>query len=474
MKSRDVYIKIAFWTFWTFIIVICVYYIIHNAQWFIGDDAIVIRHTGFGKAFLPSDTIYPYAGRFYPFSYLAYDILLLFGGDHISPMAHYVLQAFFFVVFAIAVTVLLLKMLKEQKAINKYALALLAFVVFVGRVYPQYTECFSTSWCGYSIFAVFFLALFLFYEKQKWCYGIVALLIINYYCYCGEKVFVLPLSFGVCSLLFQRRTLTKKEKAFNWCLVGSALLFLALYAVLVLPYIESAYDSSHGEDVGFWDNAISMFWAQKLLVIAFVLFVVRMVDIIRNKKEYTFYDNLLMTAAAVCCGNFILKLNWTLYYNIPALLVIPSILYFSIVYLKEKWTVVLFVLLALFYGRKIPVTIQKNQLHRDKISKEMTALLKSMDDVDAVYWYVPDAEVHSYDIVLREWKYISLCTYLGWLRQDASFSLENAKEFRKESNTVWLTPTENSKLFPDDTQLIRGELVFDADGIKGYYFGSDQ
>lgn len=468
-NNKELNIKLVFWTLWTILVAVCTYFIIHNAQWLIGDDAIVIRHTGFGKAFLPGETVNPSAGRFYPFAYLAYDILLLFGGEHISPTAHYVLQAVFFVLFVGSITCLSLGVLENQKAIWKYSIALMVTVVFIGRVYPQYTECFSTAWFGYSVLAVFMLCVYLFYKKQKWIYGIIALLCLSYNCYCGESAFVLPLSFGVCSLLFQRKTLTSKEKVFNWCLVGSALLFLALYATLILPCIESAYDSAHGTDVGYVENAVKMTWAQKLLLLALVLFVVRWVDMLRNKKEYTLYDNLLMTAAACCLGNFVLRLNWTLYYNGPALLVIPSILYFSIHYLKEKWTLVLFVALALFYGRKIPATIQNNQKHRAEVYSEITSLSAMIDGAGGVFWYEPKAETDSYILALREWRHVSIDTYLGWLRFSPDYMTTKKESFERIDNTIWLSSTDNEILFPEDSCLVKyGELVFSADAIQGY------
>lgn len=475
MNNKELSVKAVFWALWTALTAVCVYYIIHNAQWLIGDDAILIRHTGWGKAFLASDTINPQAGRFFPFAYLVYDVLLSFGGDHISPAAHFVLHAVFFVVFVVSVTILILDTLEGLKLVWKYTIALLAVVVFVGRVYPQFTECFSTAWFSYTIIAAFMLCVFMFYKKQKWVYGIIALLCLNYYCYCGESAFVLPLSFGACALMFQHKTMTTKEKVFNWCLVGSALLFLILYAIKVLPYIETAYDGSHGEEVNIWSNMVNMLWAQKLLLLALVLFVVRLVDILRNKKEYTIYDNLLMTAAACCCANFVLRLNWTLYYNISALLVIPPLLHFSIEYLNERWTLALFVLLALFYGRKIPATIQKNQDHRENVSKEMSSLMKNINEVDAVFWYAPDADVYSYGLELREWRYDCLCAYLGWMYHDKDYSITKVKEFHNDNNTLWLTTSDNEAMFPDDTQLMdSGDKVFDADFIQGYLIGPDK
>lgn len=475
MKNKELYIKAVFWTLWSALVITCVYYIVYNAQWFIGDDAIVIRHTGFGQAFLPNDplTFNRPLGRFFPFSYLAYDVLLLFNnGAYITPQAHYILHSVFFVVFVVAVTILLLRILANQKVLYRYSLAFLSIVVFVGRVYPQYTECFSTSWCGYTIVALFLLFVFLFYEKGKWIYGIVALLCINYFCYCGETCFVLPLSMGICALLFQRKTLAVREKVFNWLLVGSALLFLTLYALLILPYIETAYDGSHGSSVGILENAYRMLCAQKLLLLAFVLFMVRIVEVVWKKKEYSLYDNLLLTAASCCLGNFILRLNWTLYYNTAAMLVIPSVLYFSMAYLKERWTVVLFVLLALLYGYKIPTTIRKNQHHRSEISGEMSFLSRKVDEGVEVLWYEPEADEYSYELELRNWKYASFNSCMGWIRHDPKFSLKRASEFTLLNNTIWLSATENRALFQEDTCLSHfGEVVFVVDDIEGYGVG---
>ena len=469
MKNKELYIKAIFWALWSVLVFICVFFIICNAQWLLGDDYMVIQHTGFGKPFLPTDTVNPSSGRFYPFAYLVYDILLLFGGEQISPTAHYVLQAVFFIIFVVSATILILKVLEKQKTIWRYSIAFFVITIFIGRVYQQYTECFSTIWFDYSLLLMFMLSTLLFYNTQKWIYGIVALVVVNYLCYCLESAFVLPLSFGFCSLLFQRKALTSREKVFNWCLVGSAFLFLALYVVFIMPFIESAYDGSHGTDVGFVGNAVRMLLAQKLLMLAFVLFVVRIVDIVRNNKPYTIYDNLLLTAVACCCGNFILKLNWTLYYNVSALLLLPSIIHFSIVYLKEKWTIVLVVLLALFYMRKIPSTIQQNQLGRKEIYSQMISLSNAIKDENIVFWYSPQAP-DSFETYLRDWKHAYLCTYLGWLRHNESFSIMKVDEFQKQTNSIWLCPSENCELFPEDTQLLdSGDKVFDAGGIQGFY-----
>lgn len=46
MNNKELSFKVVFWVLWTALTAVFVCYIIHNAQWLIGDDAILIRHTG--------------------------------------------------------------------------------------------------------------------------------------------------------------------------------------------------------------------------------------------------------------------------------------------------------------------------------------------------------------------------------------------------------------------------------------------
>lgn len=469
-NNKEITIKWAFWATWIAVVAGCGFFIVYNAHWLIGDDAIVIRHTGSGNPFLPSGTVSPSGGRFYPFAYLVYDILLLFGrGTYMSAQAHYVIQLIAFVVFVFCMTKVALFVLKDVRSEYRFVITLLFAITCIGRTIPNYLECFSTAWNSYTMVGVILFSVILFFEKQKWFYGCIALLLMNYLCYCGETGFVLPLSMGTCALLFQRKTMTRNHKIFCWLLVGSAALFLVLYAILILPYIQSAYDSSHGSNDSIIMNAVKMTYAQKILLLAFVLLVVRVVDILKNKSEYTLYDNLLLTAAACCCGNFVLRLNWTLYYNVSALLVLPAILFFSVHYLKEKWTAALFVLLALFYGSKIPSSIIRNQNNRINTYEAVSSLVNEMENAEAVFWYEPNAEAGGYDDVLREWKHVSLSTYLGWMLHNPGYVIPLAEEFSEVHNTIWLLPKENEKLFPNNNIVqTKGKLFFESGGIEGY------
>ena len=89
MKRELVINRLASILFWTFLLAflsVCVYYMIHNAHWLIGDEAIVMDHTGKGRPFLPTgfEDMAKNYGRLYPFAYNLYDILLLFHSGYIS------------------------------------------------------------------------------------------------------------------------------------------------------------------------------------------------------------------------------------------------------------------------------------------------------------------------------------------------------------------------------------------------------
>ena len=77
---------------------ILAFLIIYNAGWIIGDDAIVIRHTGWGHFFNPADTVTPSAGRFYPLAYVIYNILPIF--QLYSVNAHFALHTLVFILFS--------------------------------------------------------------------------------------------------------------------------------------------------------------------------------------------------------------------------------------------------------------------------------------------------------------------------------------------------------------------------------------
>jgi hypothetical protein len=95
--------------------------------------------------------------------------------------------------------------------------------------------------------------------KNEWLYAILALISINYILYYYETMFTIPLAIGVCALLFSYKRLDKEERIYYYFLVASGMLFLLLYAVLVLPKVETFY--AHHLNVSPFANAAKMFFA---------------------------------------------------------------------------------------------------------------------------------------------------------------------------------------------------------------------
>lgn len=461
---------IVFWSLLALFVGILGYFMVHNAWWLGGDEAIVISHTGMGKPFLP--TGFPDAasqfGRLYPFAYNLYDVLLLFGGGYHSPQAHYALQAVALAIFAIAFACIGLHILKQQPTIWKYSITFCFVAICVFRVYTEFTTCYTGAWIIFMFLPIFMYSAIRFWETKKWGHGIVALLTINYICYCYENICVIPIALGTCSLLFYYKKLDRNQKIFSWLIVASGVLFLILYAAIVLPQATNFY--GHHSDESLLNNAMKIFVAQKIYWLAVVAIICRVVQIVRCKSEYSLYDSLLLTSFAYFAGTALLKLDFTYYYNIGSLMALTVILYYCKEYIPSKWVApVLMLALALFYGRKIPTNIQKNQSGRISVREGVTWLAEQSDST-SIYWYSPEYEDPMHFLVdLRRCHKYSLETMMQWYLRNNNVHVIDRTEFDPTSKGIWLFPGENDQLFPDSCipQECQNK-VFDTYNIKGY------
>ena len=412
-------------------------------------------------------------GRFCPLAYFPYNILLLFSDGYISPKAHYMLEAIFFVIYAAAFTIMVLLILKHQKSIWKYSIAFFVYLLCIGRAYPQYTECFSTAWCFYTLMACFFLFSYLFHEHQGWGFGIVALLFANILCYSSELGFIFPLGVGGSALLFSWKTISKKEKLFDFSLVGSAMLFLFVYLVFIVPYTNQYM--THVIDDSPISNALRMLVAQKILAIGFIVLLVRLVFVIWKKQPYEYFDAFLLTAFASFCACAILKLNWTLYYNPAALLCIPAILYYLVKYLKPQYALALVAAMGLFYGFKIPKAIKHSQSHRITVFTNVGKLTDEIKEGVNAYWMSPiTKDEDGFKSVLRDCKRSWLTSYVRWNMKDVDYEFASKEETDTLCPGVWLMWTEDKNVFygkcPD---YMGAQPFFKADSIYGYLVGAE-
>lgn len=469
--KENKWIIFGFWLTMIAFLGVCVYFMIHNAYWQIEDEAIVIAHTGMGKPFSPKGfEVMLGEGRLYPFAYNLYNVLLLFHDGYISPTDHYILQSVALVIYALAFVASALLILKKQPTGWKYILAFCFMAVCVARVYPEFITCYTGAWIIFMFLPIFLWSACKFDETERWIYGVVSLLVINYINYCYETLFVIPLAMGACSLLFNYKKLGKNKRLFSWLLVASGLLFLALYVIIVLPRATHFYGHYTSESV--LQIAWEIFVAQKIYWIALVVLVIRAIEILKKKSDYTFYDSMLLASFAYFGGAAVLKLDFTYYYNIGSLTALVAILHFLNEKMKPQWIFVLILCLAAFYCRKMPSLIRTVQKIRVETFADVSNLSLYVGK-ERIFWYAPEyKDAASQWVDLRETTRRRLEIYLSWLlHQDVR--LEERTTFDENVKGIWLFPSENKELCPDDNVIekVQGEQMFDTRGITGFMIG---
>lgn len=435
-------IKTTFWCVWLMLVAICCYFIINNAAWLIGDDSQVFTYTGWDKPIF-GFFVDPSVGRFFPLDYTLYDILCLFYDNRIGPMPHYFIHAICFVIFCAALVLISLRILKDVKPIYRYGTTLFLIITVIGRTYVNFIQLWTGIWTIYVFIVLFIFLAVKFFDTKNWWYGTFALLSINYVLYYYETMFTIPITIGFSALLFSYKKQEKSEKVFNWILIASGILFLVLYAVLVLPRVENMYH--HYTDNSLLANAWKMFFAQKIMWVVVAFGLLRIYSFIRYKTLFTFYDGLLLASCAYCCGAAVLHLDYTLYYTPATLCALPASLYFSNEYFEEKWTILLFACLALFYGKKIPQHIKENQKARVETVQNINTINNYSDE--QLYFYEPYNEtLNEGDLVIRNCFHFYIKTLIAWYRNDKNLTIEKFTEFDGREG-IWIVYDKDFETF---------------------------
>ena len=432
--NKELVIKSLFWTMVSVLVCICSFYIMHNAAWLLGDDCTSIIHTGWDKPIF-GFFVDPSLGRFFPLDYTIYNVLCLFYEGQIPPSAHFFMHVLGFILFVGSFIGITLYLLRDSASWYKYLIIVLVVVLSVGRTMALFVECWTGIWTIFVFLALFLLCHIKFKDTHKWSLAIVGLLALNYILYYYETMFVIPLSLGVCAFLFSYKKMDKTDVIYNGLLIASGVLFLLLYAILVLPRVENFY--SHHIAVSPLMNAAKMFFAQKIMWVVFAFLVFRVCMFIKKDAQFNTFDNLLLASCGYCCGAAFLGLNWTLYY-IPGILVaIPAIIYFSNTYIKTIGTIILFVCLSAFYGRYIPKAIKENQKNRTETYNNVQQFIKEVDQESNVYFYeLPNVALEEWELEVRSMHRFYLETVTGWYMNDKDFSIEKKYEFNRESG-LW-------------------------------------
>lgn len=397
------------------------FFIVHDAEWLIGDDAIVINRTGWDVPFSIWDTIKPELGRFFPLSYMHENIVLFFTSEMHSALQHYYINAALFIILTLSLIYLLWQTIKPNKLID-LCMIFFAVVLCVSRFYIMFLNVYSTTYFYLSLLSLSLVFLFAFYTRNNTIFAILSLCCFLYSAFCGEKIFVVSLVLGLITLFFGYKQLNIIQKYFNIGLVGISVTFLGIYFFGIFLQKEGniVYDPSHGTGITFLENTINILKGQKFLLFAAIVWLYRQIQLLRKEDSYhIIYDSLLWTAGANLVANLILRLNWQSYYYPAIIVALPAVVYFLNKYFGKIVTLIIIMLFAALHSYKIPHIIKSNQKDRTENKEFVSYICDKYKQGDEVVWYDLDiVDPMSYDLVLREWKKNSLRTYIQFELKD--------------------------------------------------------
>lgn len=439
------------------------FFIMYNAGWVIGDDAIVVSHTGWKHFFSPADTTNPQAGRFYPLAYVIYNILPIC--NLCSANAHFALQTIVFIIFCVASFWACYKAVETaQFTWQDGILIFSAAVICIARAYNNFLYAYSTVWVNYALVSIWSLCCYYVHTSQSKTALIIGLLSVIYLTFCVETNFIFPLSYGVIGLLGTWKKSSKLEKIYLWSLVCVAVIFLALYFFICFLHIEAAYDGAHGQDITIFGNAIKMFIAQKVLWVVLILVCWRAFRIFVKKDAFEFWDTMLLTGCGYCCGCAIMKLNWVLYYSLASIFMVPAVVHYLREWIGAKWAWLVVLALALFMSRKIPTYIKANQYCRKGTADMINLLVNQHESGDNLYWYAPNCNnEETFLLIQRDWLHNSLEILFALQIGEENYDLQTINSFDGQAGT-YILPSENNTLIPNSNDTITSAGIILKDG----------
>ncbi len=460
MNSK--FFKSTFYLCLTLFIGVLAFYIVYNSQWLVGDDAIIIRHTGWGHFFNPKDTVIPESGRFFPMAYFLYNILPVL--HMYSVEAHFTLHLCVFLIFSFFSYKVVSSSIETHHGIWSYIIVFAGLAICIQRGYNAFLDGFSTIWIDYTLVMIWAYCSFKVHTQQSKMAACIGFCVVTYLSYCIEANFILPLCYGLLSIILLRKQNTKLENVYFLSMIFTALVFLIVYYFTCFLYIKSAYDGSHGSNVTLFDNAINMLVAQKIMLLGLLVLLWRSYQILHAHTPIDQYDVMLLTGFGFCCGCIILKLNWVMYYSIGTLIMMPSIIH-CLCNIQYRWIApAVLICLSIFMCRTLPKYIAGNQLSRKRTTVQMNIISQQYNYGQKFYWYEPiDNREWCFDLEFRAWLREALQSQIGWQNENEQFKLNVITEF-SDSITysgVYFVSEQNEKLFPGINEKIinAGEVL---------------
>lgn len=393
-----------------------VYYIILNANWIFGDDIEWLKTTAIGKI-EPMSYHIGGGGRFFPLGHYDFNILTFMPWGY-TPFAHYAWIAFSFIIFVIVASIYYEDIIKDAiSGNNNYYWLLLFIIVFLMlRVFPVFIDLIFPERVIIVLITIFMLFYYLFWKTDRIIFGLIAIIIAVYVTYCKEPMFGTFLVISMINLGFNYKRLSKNKKLFCYLLVVNAIAFIILYYFLAFRNTTNFYSqitvSSSNNNLFF-----KILLSHKIFIFAFILGLIRVFQLIINKdRKYLYFDGLLFAGLAYIIALNLLFLDFSYYYLPAMLFLVPSIVYFSIIYFNNvRFISVFMFLFVLFYIFKPIGYIKENQEARKKTYHRISLLVDHIIIGNRILWYQNKATAAKETNILMDWQKNVIETYMNYI-----------------------------------------------------------
>lgn len=453
-----------------------VFYILHNAEWLIGDDAAMLRRTAMGIPFRFSESILPDKGFFRPFDYLHENIVLLFHSGMHSAFEHYIINACSFIL-CMSALMGILWMTVKPKNVTDYAIIVFGVITIASRLIGVYINVFGPVYGVYTyhMLAIFFLCLF-FKNDTVWAM-VLSLLCWVYSMLIYENVCLVLGCVGLFPMLFAYKRLTKKQIIYCFSMIALACIFLMIYVfVIYLPSKGvSHYDPAHDSGIGLMENAKNMIFGQKLIWVAAIVWLYRQIKLLRKKNNYhILYDTLLWASGGMVLGAVVLRMNWTMYYYDALILSLPSIVYFTM-HLHEKYgryiALGITILFAAWHSINVPKNFRRNQKDRIETSLHMNLIASNALKGWSIVWY--DGEkLDEVTEGMKSFRKESTRCYMQYLLKNNTWDYNE----KNGERTIIFYPKENDKS-SEEPHFLEGytrTTIGVTSGVSYYIIGSNE
>jgi hypothetical protein len=331
---------------WTWILIIGgIYFLLLNSTFFkTVDDNWVIFGSADNTAFnvlsrFFSEYTTDIGGRFTPFGFVNYEILVFFIPHGLLPNAFYFFNALLFTSFILIMTQIF-DFKSKQKTIHLYIK--LFFIISLPFLANQLFRVFTTI-PYQELEVVLMVAIFLFAYKKAVRGGggwfVIALLCAIFATYCKEAVFVIFLTIALTNFLFNRNFLKLEDKLFNISLILNAVVFILLYYFLSVANTNVFYENV-GYNKFFTISLAERFFPfiQSPILILMVIFVFVRAYIILFRKDnhHIFYDGILFACFGYLLAFEVLGLFSALYFTTVIVLFSPIMVYWVLILWDNK------------------------------------------------------------------------------------------------------------------------------------------